>query len=291
VMKDPQTRVNKYLAGELDMTVLDRSQFEAFSSDPKFSKELVVSDRAGVNYFVLSPTLYKPFSDVRVRRALAMSVDVEKITKEYLRFGRTATGFLPPGVLGFREKTARPSFDPVAARKLLAEAGLLNAKGLPPLEITFREQSPEVRIAVEAAASMWKEHLNFDVKLRSSEWRALLERRTANQLPMWYWGWVADYLDPQNFLSLLFATHPYGAENYAGYSNKRFDELCKEADTILDEKRRLELYAQAEDILLQDAVCIPVTFSARADLVKPHVKGLRATVFELMPHHGVRIER
>ncbi|HZH99363.1 MAG TPA: ABC transporter substrate-binding protein, partial [Fimbriimonadaceae bacterium] len=292
VIKDAQARLNKYQAGEVDLVTLERSQIAGAREDPKLSKELSFDERAGFTYFTLSLSQYKPFKDVRVRRALAMSLDVDKIVNQYLGGNnRPAHGTVPPGVPGFREQTNHLKFDPAAARKLLAEAGYPGSKGLPPLELSFREQTPEVRIVAEAAASMWKEHLNFDVKLRTLEWRTLLERRNAGQIPLLYWGWVADYLDPENFLSFLFATYPYAPENRSGYSNPQFDALCREADSIFDQERRLELYAKAEDILLQDAGCIPVYFQRNADLVKPYVKGLRRTLFGYMPHTKVTLER
>jgi oligopeptide transport system substrate-binding protein len=101
--------------------------------------------------------------------------------------------------------------------------------------------------------------------------------------------WSADYLDPQNFLSLLLSTT--GTENRIDYSNPQFDALCAKGDTMVgNDAERLKLYAQAEDIVLQDAPFVPIYIEKDAELISPRVHGLRESIFGHLPHTTVSLE-
>jgi ABC-type oligopeptide transport system substrate-binding subunit len=190
--------------------------------------------------------------------------------------------------MGHRAEAAYIPFNPAEAKKLLAEAGFPEGKGLPPLEMFFREQFPDIRLVAEASAGMLKENLGVEVKLRSLEWRNYLEKFNREELPFYHMRWAADFLDPQNFLSNMLAT---GApENKLGYNNPEFDALCKEADSILEWDKRKPLYEKAEDIALQDAPWIPIYFQKDAELHAPNLHDLRGSVFGHLPHTKTRVD-
>jgi ABC-type oligopeptide transport system substrate-binding subunit len=107
-------------------------------------------------------------------------------------------------------------------------------------------------------------------------------------MPFFHMRWSADYLDAENFLSTLLAS--YGPENKVNYVNAQYDALCRQADTALDEATRLKLYAQAEDIVLQDAPFVPIYFQRDAELISPRVRGLRESLFGHLPHTTVTLE-
>jgi oligopeptide transport system substrate-binding protein len=290
VIKDAVTRLNKYRAGELDLVMLERSDVAGLQADANFKNHLKFFERPATWYVGMSSVKYKPFQDRRVRRAFAMAIDRQKIVEDYLGGINTlADGILPPGVLGHRGQAAAIlPYDPEQARKLMAEAGYPQGRNMPPLELRFREQRPDIQIVAEAVAGMLKKELGVDVRLRTMEWRAFLEAENRYEHDFVHMRWGADYLDPENFLSVLLAS--YGPENKIGYANPEFDALCREGDTIMDEQRRLELYARAEDIALQDAPWIPIYFQRDAELVHPRVKGLRESAFGHLPHTTVRLE-
>jgi oligopeptide transport system substrate-binding protein len=88
-------------------------------------------------------------------------------------------------------------------------------------------------------------------------------------------GWCADYPDPQNWLSVYWKTGAFGER--IKYSNKELDKILNEADTTIDPKKRMELYAKAQDMLIADA---PVAFmwnNVNSYMVKPWVKGYKTT--------------
>lgn len=286
VIKDAATRLNKYKAGEIDLVMLERQDVGALQSDPVLKDHLKFFDRPAIWYVGLNQEVVPQFKDVRVRQAIARAIDKEKIVSAFLGgVNKTAYSIVPPGVFGHRAEAKHLDFNPEEARKLLSDAGFPGGKGFPTLDITFREQRPDIQIVAEAVANMLKENLGLTVNTRTMEWRAYLEKHSANQMPFFHMRWAADYLDAENFLSTLLAS--YGPENHVGYNNPQYDALCRAADTTYDESKRQELYGQAEDLVLQEAPFVPVYFQRDAELINPRVKGLRESLFGHLPHTTV----
>src|SRR5207248_5142421 len=104
----------------------------------------------------------------------------------------------------------------------------------------------------------------INVKLNQMDYGELLRRRNQEDMPFYFLRWAADYLDPQDFLSVMLRT---GApENRILYSSPEFDRLCDQADTDPDAKQRLELYRRAERIAIDDAAWAPVFFQKDIEL-------------------------
>lgn len=289
VIKDAATRLSKYKNGELDLVMLERMDVPSLQNDPAFKDHLKFYNRPSLWYVGMNTKIYPPFGNPKVRRAVAMAIDKNNIVNDVLGgINTVANSIVPPGVMGHRENVQGVPYDPEGARKLLAEAGYPDGKGLPPIDLNYRADRPDIRLVAEAVASQLKKNLNMSVNQRQSEWRAFLDKNNAKEQPFVHMRWAADYLDPQNFLSLLLATD--GGENKLNYSNPQFDALTKEADTTQDEAKRLELYAQAEDMVLQDGTIIPIYFQRDAELINPRVKGLRESLFGHLPHTAVRLE-
>lgn len=283
VVKDNTTVLAKFRNGEIQLARLQRTDIAGVEKDPALKGQLKLMDRPSIWYIGLNQKAYPPFKDRRVRRAFAMAIDRMTIVNERMGgVNQAAKGILPPGVMGHREEAAFIDFNPVEAKKLLAEAGFPEGKGLPPLEMYFREQFPDIRLVAEAAAGMLQENLGVDVKLRSLEWRNYLEKFNKEELPFYHMRWAADFLDPQNFLSNMLAT--WGPENKLGYNNAEFDKLCREADSTMEWDKRKPLYEKAEDIALQDAPWIPIYFQRDAELHSPRLSGMRGSVFGHLPH-------
>lgn len=291
VILDPLTRVNKFKSGELDMCLLQRQDVKGIQDDPKFASMLKFYPRPSIFYIGMNCTGkdYPPFKDVRVRKAIGMAIDRERIVKQVLGgVNEPAYSIVPPGVVGHRPKGAYLPYDVEAAKKLLAEAGYPGGKGLPPVEMRFRDGYRDISLVAEDVAAQLKENLGMTVNLKVTEWKAYLERYNRGQNPFYHMRWAADYLDPQNFLSNMLAT--FGPENHHGYANPEFDRLCEEADTSLDQALRLKLYAQAEDIALQDASWVPIYFQRDAELIHPRVQNLRESLFGHLPHSTVTLK-
>jgi len=290
IIKDATTRLTKYKNGEIDMVQVERQVIAAIEEDPKLKDQLKLFQRPAIWYVGMNELMYPPFKDRRVRQAFAMAIDKEKIVNELMGGANTiANSIVPPGIRGHREETKAFKFDPAQAKQLLAAAGFPEGKGLPTLTMTFRESYPDIRLVAEAVAGQIKQNLNVEVKLQTMEWRTYLEKYNAKEQTFYHMRWAADYLDPQNFLSHMLAT--WGPENKVGYSNPEFDRLCKQADTLLEWEQRLPLYSQAEDIVLQDAVWVPIYFQRDAELHRPGISGMRESLFGHLPHTTVEIKR
>ncbi|MCX7800490.1 MAG: peptide ABC transporter substrate-binding protein [Fimbriimonadales bacterium] len=287
VVKDAQTRLNMFRAGQIDLLVLERQDVEAVQRDPVLKSQLQFFDRPGIWYIGMAPKADPLFANRAFRRAIAMAIDRKQIVEQTLRGLVTpAESIVPPGVLGHRPKAAVLPFDVEAAKRELARSGVDPRKVK--LELTFREQRPDIKLVAEDVAGQLKKNLGLEVTLRTMEWKAYLERHQRGEIGFFHMRWMADYLDPQNFLSTMLAT--YGPENTIGYANAEFDALCRKADVSLDERERLELYAKAEDIALQDAPWIPIYFQRDPELISPRVKGLRTSLFGHLPHYTVSVD-
>lgn len=289
VMKDSQTRLNKFLSGEMEIADITRQDAIALKKDPAHARELRFLTSPAVAYLAMNPNGYPPFADARIRRAIAMAVDRRQIVDELLGgINQPAEGILPPGIAGHREHPAGIPYDPAGGAKLLAQTGHPGGKGLPPLELVIRDQTPDSRLIGEAVASQINKNLGWPVSVKTMEFRTLLETRNKNKLGFFFLSWYADYLDPQNFLSTLFATT--SPQNHYGYSNPTVDRLCDEADTSFDPKKRIELYQKAEDIVLQDAPWIPLYFVRDAELVSPRVLGMHDNLMGHLPYTQVELK-
>ncbi|MCW3098977.1 MAG: extracellular solute-binding protein, partial [Chthonomonadaceae bacterium] len=95
-------------------------------------------------------------------------------------------------------------------------------------------------------------------------------------------GWIADYLDPQDFLSTLFKST--STINRSDYKNPKFDTLCTQADALTDPQQRAALYGQAHQILMDDMPVVPIIFQKRIALVHTDVQGWRTSQLYVLPN-------
>ena len=289
VITDSATRLSKFKSGEIDLLMLERQDVKALQEDPKLKDQLHFYDRPAIWYIGMNLKEYPPFAKEKVRQAIEMAIDREKIVNVTLGgINTVANGILPPGVLGHRDDAGMAKYDPAKAKQLLAEAGYPDGKGMPPLEMTFREQRPDIRVVAEDVAAQLNDNLGIKVTLKTMEWRSYLEKHNAKKQVFFHMRWAADYLDPQNFLSLLLSTT--GNENKTYYSNPKVDELCAQADSEMNPETRIKLYQQAEDLVLKDAPWVPIYFQKDAELISPRVKGLRESLFGHLPHTTVKLQ-
>ncbi len=289
IVLDPATRLNMYKSGQIDLVQLERQDVVALQNDEKFKDQIKFFDRPAMWYVGLNCNIYPQFKDRRVRQAVAMAIDVDDIVNNILGgINKKATGIVPPGVFGHQDNPTVIKFNPEKAKQLLTEAGYPEGKGLPNFDLTYREARPDIGIVATKVASDLKKNLGMNVTLKTMEWRAYLDKYTAKKLPFYHMRWAADYLDAENFLSTLLAS--YGPENKVFYANPEYDALCQKADTSLDPGERQRLYAQAENIVLQDAPFVPIYFQRDAELISPRVKGLRESAFGHLPHLTVSVQ-
>ncbi|NLH99283.1 MAG: peptide ABC transporter substrate-binding protein [Chthonomonadales bacterium] len=283
ILPDSNTRQTRYESGGTDITDIQRADLSRIQADPVLGKQLREFPRANIWYLALNQLAFEPFKDKRVRQAFAHAIDKDAVIKLALKgTAARAEGIVPPGVLGHQAGFRGLAYDPERARKLLADAGYPGGKGFPKLTISFRQGYKYIEDAVIAVRSDLKRNLGIECDIQQIEWAQFLKQRTDGTLPCYHLRWAADYLDPQNFLSLML--HTGSPENTIGYANPEFDRLCDMADVEPDPEKRLKLYAQAERIAVDDAPWVPMYHLRDVELHKPHLKGLRDSLMGHLPH-------
>jgi len=231
-------------------------------------------------YFYRINTTLKVLNDVRVRQALALTIDRESIIRNILRAGqRSAVGFTPTDGKGYPGVDVM-RFDPVKAKQLLTEAGYPDGKGFPRFEILINTMEAH-RLIAEAVQSMWRQHLGIDVSITNQDWQVYLDSQRRLDYQICRGAWGGDYMDPMTFLGMWTKGN---GNNQTGWSNAQFESLLKQSETAPDPQQRFGILQQAEEIFLTEAPVIPVYWYSRSKLVRPEVKGLRPSLLDDRPY-------
>jgi oligopeptide transport system substrate-binding protein len=265
-----------YETGEIDVTGVSVDYIDKVTDETgPFYHELQVVPELSFSYIGFNTTR-PPFDDVNIRRAFTRAVDRDKLVSLVFRnLVQRADGILPPGIPGFNESLAGLDFNINRARELIADSKYGDVSGLPPITITTSGWGGLISQPLEAIIQEWRDNLGVEVEVRQLEPERVLYTLKEEKDEMYDMGWVADYPHPQNFLDILFHT---GAENnFSEYGNIEVDALLDRAAVETDSERSLALYRQAEQMLVDDAACLPLWFGQNYILVKPYVEGYELT--------------
>ena len=237
-------------------------------------------------YFYRFNTTIKPLNDVRVRRALALSINREEIVKRVTKGGEIpAYTFTPPGINGYYPK-ARLEYNIDKARQLLAAAGYPGGKGFPRLELIYNTSEKHRQVAI-AIQEMWKKALNIHITLANLDWKVFLDRESHLDYQLDRGGWIADYLDPTNFLD-LFVTG--GGNNRTGWSNPQYDRYIHEAALTADRDQRYAIFQKAEKLLMQQVPVMPIYTYTRRRLIRKSVKGWYDNILDRHPYKYIYLD-
>jgi oligopeptide transport system substrate-binding protein len=283
VVLDAGTRHAMFENGQLDIVDVTMADLEQDRKVPELSSQLRYFPRPAIYYAALNQRAFAPFKDRRVRQAFSHAVDRERICQTVLLgVMQKASGIIPPGVPGYDPKFAGLPYDVGKAKQLLAAAGYPDGQGFPSLTLTFRERVPDIKRVCEAMAEMLRTNLGLNVTLRELEWGKFLEERNRGTMPFYFLRWAADYLDPQNFTSVML--HSKAPENTLGYSNPEFDRLCDQGDVEQDPAKRIALYRRAQAVVVEDAPWLPTYFQKDVELWNPRVRGVEDMLMGHLPH-------
>jgi oligopeptide transport system substrate-binding protein len=270
-----------YEAGQIDMTGVSYYDVERVldPQDPLHNQLY-----SGVNLctgYVNFDTTQPPFDDVKVRQAFSMAFDRQKYIDVLLR-GQAlpAIGLYPPGLPGFNPGLQGLPYDPEQARRLLAESKYGGPEGLPPIVYTASGIGNSAGPSVAALAQMWQQNLGVTITVENLEPdRYIDEIYAGNHGQLFGGGWCADYPDPENFADVLF--YSKSPQNNGGYSNPQLDKLLEQARVEQDVTKRIAMYQQAEQIIVNDAPVLFTVHSLSYTLVKPYVKGFVWTPIDI----------
>jgi ABC-type transport system substrate-binding protein len=273
--------IRLYESGEIDITGISRYDADRFMDPTEPMHDELIT---GVNLctgYVTFDTTRPPFDDVNVRKAFSMAFDRQKYLEVVLGgHALPAKGLYPPGLPGFNNALQGLPYDPAQARAYLEQSKYGGAEGLPPIVFTDGGIGTYIGPDVAAMAEMWEQNLGVTITIENLEPNYYLDQIYAgNHGQLISSGWCADYPDPENFVDVLF--HSESGQNTGGYSNPQLDTLLEQARVEQDVTRRIAMYQQAEQILVDDAAALWTTHSFSYELVKPYVKGYVFTPIDI----------
>ncbi len=231
--------------------------------------------------YVIFDVTRPPFDDINVRKAFSMAFNRQQYV-DVVASGRAlpADGLYPPGLPGFSYDLQGLPYDPEQARELLKQSKYGSAEGLPPIVYTDAGIGSSIGMDVSAMAEMWQQNLGVTITVENIEPNFFSELVfSGNNGQLLSYGWCADYPDPENFADILF--HSGSTQNIGGYSNPELDTLLEQARVEQDVTKRIDLYQQAEKIIVNDAPVLFTTHSLSYQLVKPYIKGYVFTPFDI----------
>ena len=275
MITDQNAELAAYKNNELDMSRVPTGSEKTIMDDATLNAQTI-------RYFDLTTFAFQfnvhkaPFDNKLLRQAIATGIDrVSFIDNVRRGIGKPATSWIPPGMPGYDEELGvEYQFDATKAKDLLAQAGYPNGAGLPTIKFSYTNSAGNQVIA-EFLQGQMKTNLNINITLDGMESSAFQAFVNAEQHQWAWFGWGADYPDPDNWLPEIFGTG--AGNNHTTYSNPEFDTLCEDAAKELNNTKRLELYAQAQEMIVDDVPIVPMFFRERFWLVKPNVKGLVTT--------------
>jgi oligopeptide transport system substrate-binding protein len=234
-------------------------------------------------YFLRFNCAKGPFTDPRVRKAFAMTVNRKLITNKITRAGEsTALSFVPPGIPGYTPPKGL-SEDAGKARRLLAEAGYPDGKGFPLTTYLYSEGEMNEAVAIELQA-MWKEQLGVAIQLARQEWKVYLNSLGSLDFGIARSSWVGDYPDPNTFLDLFLSE---SGNNRTGWKSADYDRIIHEAAGQTDPKVRFETLRTAEEFLVSKEVPIaPLFFYVGIQLY--HSEKLGGIEANVLDEHPIR---
>jgi len=279
---DPAAAFAEYQAGTMDAVSVPLEELERVKADPVLSAEY----HTGTNpctYYIGFDNTEDPMTNVNLRRALSLAVDRQAIVDNVTKAGQIpAQWFSRPGLAAAPTLENSPDlgikYDPEAAKAALAlaleELGLSDVSELPPLTLTYNGAAGHGAI-MQAVQQMWTDVLGIETQLATLDPTTYFSSVSEDAPMMYRAGWCQDYSDANNFLyDVLYSK---SSQNDPGFSNAEYDELVVAARTESDQAKRLELYQQAEEILVdQEAGIIPIYWYVTSQVIKPYVEAAQS---------------
>ncbi len=279
--------LSEYEAGNMDESPIPAGDYDRITSDPQY-KDALVQKSTGVGTEWLIYNIHMaPTDDARVRLALSYAVDKDAIVKTS-KSGIAARYYINPAVAGAPKEADYPdlgiSYDPEKAKSLINE--YCKEKGVQPSDLTvsyFYNSNDTNKIRAEALQSMWETTLGIKVELQSAEWSVYKTQRYDGKQNIFRGSWIQDYMDANNFTKDVFVCPgasyikttdwpSYDCADTPDATYQKYADLIGKAAKETDEKKREDLYAQADDILMKDvALYNPLVWYSSYELINPRI--------------------
>ena len=289
ITPDASVRYEKLKAGECHvMPYPNPADIESM----KGNSDLVVMEQEGLNVGYLAyNTQVAPFDKVEVHKALNMGIDKQAIIDAVFQgAGKIAKNPIPPTIWSYNEATVDDPYDPEAAKKMLADAGVTDLK----MEIwampVQRPYNPNARRMAELMqADLAK--IGVEVEIVSFEWGEYLKRsKELDRKGAVLLGWTGDNGDPDNFLAVLLGCDAVGGSNRAQWCYQPFEDLIQKAKIVSDPAERTKLYEQAQIVFKEQAPWDTIAHSVVFKPIRKEVKDFKIDPFGGHIFYGVDIE-
>ncbi|MFD2044441.1 peptide ABC transporter substrate-binding protein [Ornithinibacillus salinisoli] len=273
MVNDNNTQYQMFESGELDTA----------SIPPELSDELIdgdnvyIGDYGGLEFYRFNIT-EEPFHNKNIRKAFAYAVNRADIAEYVVKngvepaYGYVSPGFTSPTGADFREGNGDlVSFDPELAKDYL-EQGMAEEgyDELPEIVLSYNTSDANKAVA-EALQSMFNETLGVEVTLENQEWNVFAEAQQNLELQLSRSSFINDYSDPVNFLE-SFITDSY--MNRTGFSSAEYDELIAKGKSETDEEQRWEYLYEAERMLAEEMIAMPIRYYNTVVLEAEGVNGI-----------------
>lgn len=284
VIKEAGTRWLKFRNKELDAIVLSKDHIPVALGPngqlvDSFVKEGIKLQVAPtLTYWWLAFNMNHPFigKNLKFRQALAHAINIDEYIEKFTHnISLKANSIYPPSVLGYSPSNQLPySYNPAKAKKLLAEAGFPDGKGLPEFNYDVRGSSTVSR---QMGEYIQRELAKIGVKLRLNinSFSAFLNKARTGQLEIWQGGWAMDYPDPENVIQLLITKNHSPGPNSTFYSNPEVDKLYQSLFKARNDSDVLEVTNKIQEIMNQELPWVMQYYSRNYILHHSHVKNFR----------------
>ncbi|MEP7290647.1 MAG: peptide ABC transporter substrate-binding protein [Chloroflexota bacterium] len=272
---DQEAQLVEFEAGSLDVGEVPNSAIDRIKADPTLSAGYFTGPGACTYYYGFNSE-HAPFDDARVRRAFSMAIDRQAIVENVTRAGESPAGFFAlPSLNAVPHQADYPgmgiSSDPDAAQALFQE--YLDETGQQASDITptllYNDSSLHASVA-QAVQQMWSETLGVNVQLTVQDFATYLAER--GNFDIYRAAWCYDYPDAHNEYYDVGFHSDLLPENDTHWSNADYDALVDQAFVESDTQARTDLYAQADNILVNtEAAIAPIYFYVTKDITQPYV--------------------
>ncbi|MBN9314829.1 MAG: ABC transporter substrate-binding protein [Devosia sp.] len=260
ITTDPAVRAQKLKAGECDiMSYPAPADIEGLKADANLN----VMEQEGLNIgYMAYNTTIAPMDNVNVRKALSTAINKKAIVDAvYQGAGQVAKNLIPPTMWSYDDAIVDTAYDPEAAKKMLADAGVsgltLDLWAMP----VSRPYNPNAQRVAEMIQADWAA-VGVTANIVTYEWTEYRERGKQKDRPgAFQIGWTGDNGDPDNFFATLFSCSAIGVSNYSSWCNQDFETAIQDAKKVSDQAERTKLYTRAQEIFKAEEPAMTIAHS------------------------------
>jgi oligopeptide transport system substrate-binding protein len=289
ILNSTSSDMDLFETGQVDIAGPSTAYYDKIMDKAEpFYSDLSISINLSVDYIGFN-CKQPPFDDANIRKAFSLAIDKDiMVSLTYRNMAQKAEGILPPDLPGYNKNLVGLDYDVNQAQALIKASKYGDVSKLPPITLTIEGAGGTADPITQALVYQWKQNLGIDVKVRELEPEVYNSSNLSQELDqMYYFGWIADYPYPQDFLEILFNSK--SSFNYGGYSSQAVDTLIQQANQTLDQNNAFSQYQQAEQQIVNDAAILPLTFGETYLLVQAYVKNLRINALGFINFNEITI--